>query len=87
MFNVFDRDNDDLLDGKEFKEGIGKLFANCFEDNLKLVYDLFDFDGNGSVSKEDMRILLSHVPLAHLLELTEAGTPKVDHSLDRRPGT
>ena len=87
MFNLFDKDNDDKLNSMEFKNGINRLFAEHFEDNLKLVYDLFDFDSDGKVSKEDIRILLSHVPLAHLLDLNEDGMAKKDHGLKQKSGT
>lgn len=87
MFNLFDKDNDGFLNKKEFKGGIDRLFAENFEDNLRLVYDLFDFDSDEKVSKEDMRILLSHVPLAHLLELSDSRTPKNAHKLSQKSGT
>lgn len=70
MFNLFDADRDGFLGRKEFLNGFCRLFACSFEENLKLVYDLFDFDSDGRISKEDMRTLLSHVPLAQLLQLT-----------------
>ena len=86
MFNLFDKDKDDLLNKTEFVNGIERLFGNCFEDNVSLVYDLFDFDGDGKVSKEDMRILLSHVPLAHLFDPTNLEMQKIDPSLNQKPG-
>ena len=76
MFNLFDTDKDGFLKKKEFQDGFCKLFAHAFEENLKLVFDLFDFDSDGKISKEDVRTLLSHVPLAQLLELATTGGPK-----------
>ena len=70
VFNLFDADRDGFLGKKEFMSGFYRLFSCTFEENLKLVYDLFDFDSDGKISKEDMRTLLSHVPLAQLLEVT-----------------
>ncbi len=35
-----------------------------FDKNLKLVFDMYDFDGDGLIAREDIRTLLSSVPLA-----------------------
>lgn len=51
-----------------------RLFASSFEESIRFVYDMFDFDSDGKVSKEDIRVLLSHVPLVKILELTKAAT-------------
>jgi Ca2+-binding EF-hand superfamily protein len=87
MFNLFDLDKDGFLKKKEFQDGLGKLFAQTFEENLKLVFELFDFDSNGRVSKEDIRTLLSHVPLAQLLELSAPGTLQEGQYTRRGGGT
>jgi len=69
MLNIFDLDKDGFLNKVEFQKAFVRLFATSFEENFKLVYDIFDFDGNGLISKEDCRIILSHVPLVRILEL------------------
>ena len=51
----------------EFLAGTSRLFSNSFDDNLKLIFDMFDFDNDGVASKEDIRTLLSHVPLSQVL--------------------
>ncbi len=67
--SVLDRDKDGFLKIEEFQKGFLRLFNARFEDSIRLVFDLFDFTGDGKVSKEDFRILLSHVPLVKILEL------------------
>lgn len=86
MFNLFDIDKDGFLDAEEFQDGMTKLFAESFEDNLKLVYDLFDFDSDGKISKEDMRILLSHVPLANLLDYENTQNQNTDRNPKHKSG-
>lgn len=74
MFSLFDEDKDGYLSEGEFKTGLLRLFGETFEQKVKLVYDLFDFDLDGKVSKEDIRTLLSHVPLAQVLDVKEVKT-------------
>jgi len=71
LFNLFDVDGDEYLAEEEFKRGMKRLFGQNIREYMKLVYDLFDFDLDGKVSKEDIRTLLSHVPLAEVLKIKE----------------
>ena len=86
IFKLFDLDKDDYLKELEFKKGFLRLFASNFEENIKLVYDLFDFDSDGKVSKEDIRILLSYVPLVHTLELINTNKEKLSEGLYTKNG-
>ena len=47
----------------EFIEGMTSIFTESFEKMIKLVFNLYDFDNDGRISKEDVRLLLSHLPL------------------------
>ncbi len=69
LCTLFDTDGDGFLKKDEFIKGILRLFATTFEDTARLIFDLCDFDRDGKVSKEDFRMLLSHVPLLNILEL------------------
>ena len=72
FFTLFDTDKDGFLKKAEFISGFLKLFPVSFEKSIKLIYDLFDFDSDGQVSKEDFRVLLSHVPLVKILDLIKS---------------
>ena len=74
MFNLFDSDDDGFLAKDEFLSGLCKLFPNSFEEKVRLVYDLFDFDLDGVITKEDIRTLLSHAPLAQVLDIDESNS-------------
>jgi Ca2+-binding EF-hand superfamily protein len=41
-----------------------KVYYSKLESKIKLVFDIYDFDSDGFISKEDIRIVLSHIPLA-----------------------
>ncbi len=73
VFALLDTDKDGYLKKAEFQKGLCRLFANTFEESSRLIYDLFDFDSDGKISKEDIRTLLSHVPLVKILELLKSG--------------
>ena len=75
IFSLFDVDKDGFLKKAEFQSGLCRLFVSSFEENVKLVYDLFDFDSDEKITKEDIRTLLSHVPLVQILELTNSDKP------------
>ena len=60
----------------EFVEGGCRLFSNNFSENLKLIFQLVDFDKDGIVTKEDLRIVLSHIPLAQILQESAMGINK-----------
>ena len=63
LFQLFDRDNNGYLDGKEFINGMIILFTESFSTLTKFIFSFYDFDQDGLITREDVRIVLSHVPL------------------------
>jgi hypothetical protein len=47
----------------EFIEGMTILFSENFEKLIKFIFDFYDFDKDGLISKEDVRVVLSYIPL------------------------
>jgi Ca2+-binding EF-hand superfamily protein len=58
----------ELLEQKDFIDGASKLFNSSFDENLEFIFSLMDFDGDGMITPEDIRLVLSHVPLAQILQ-------------------
>ena len=52
----------------EFVATVCLLFDPSSEKKLKLVFDLFDYDKDGLVSKEDIHIVLSHAPIEDMVK-------------------
>ena len=63
LFQLFDRDNNGYLDGKEFINGMIILFTESFSTLTKFIFSFYDFDQDGLITREDIRIVLSYVPL------------------------
>ena len=61
LFRVFDSNANDVLEFSEFKTGMNILFCEDYEKTLRFIFDFYDFDGDGKISKEDIRVFLSYV--------------------------
>lgn len=47
----------------EFTEGMTILFSESFDKMEKFIFSFYDFDKDGIISKEDVRTVLSYIPL------------------------
>jgi Ca2+-binding EF-hand superfamily protein len=47
----------------EFIEGMTQLFCENFEKLATFIFNFYDFDKDGLISKEDIRTVLSYIPL------------------------
>ena len=63
LFTVFDEDKDGFLNSKEFILGMNKLFNGSYQDTIKLIFDLLDFNHDGFIEKDDAKMILSLLPL------------------------
>ncbi len=39
------------------------LYTGTFDQLVNIIFDLYDFDRDGKISREDIRIVLSYIPL------------------------
>ena len=63
VFTVFDEDKDGFLSSKEFILGMNKLYNGSYEDTIKLIFDILDFNHDGYIEKDDVKMILSLLPL------------------------
>ena len=63
LFCALDQDNDGSLSSSEFIEGLKNLYTGDFEHTLQIIFNMLDFNKDGEISKEDIKILLSYLPL------------------------
>lgn len=76
LANVLDLNGDGYAGKEEFISGSCRLLSQNFEDNIRLVFQLYDFDKDNLISAEDVRVLLSHVPLNQILADKKEGARK-----------
>ena len=63
LFRVMDINKDEVVDKDELISSLSRLYFGKFEEKAKFIFDMYDFDGNCFISKEDIRTLLSYVPI------------------------
>ena len=65
MFAYFDKDKDGSLSLNEFVNGMKSLFSQeeSFDSLAKFIFNLYDFNSTGIIKKDDVRVVLSYVPL------------------------
>jgi len=65
---VFDLNNNGYLDASEFVNGMKTLFTESYENFVKFIFDFYDFDKDGKISREDIQLVLSFIPLSSTKE-------------------
>lgn len=63
MFHIYDKDKNNYISLMEFVSVSGRFFKNSFDAKLKIVFDVYDVNSDGLVSANDIRGILSHIPL------------------------
>ena len=64
FFFVLDADNDGYLNLKEFMNGMLNFYCSTFEEKLRLVFNIYDFNNDGFISKVDVTTLISCLPIS-----------------------
>lgn len=91
IFRLFDQDGNGVIDFKEFVKGLN-VFAQTAsqEEKLRFSFAIYDFDGNGYISQEELYRLLEaslfendlSLSEEQLYELVEATFAEVDEDRD-----
>ena len=69
LFDSFASSNkQDGLTEDEFVNGFFKLYMGTFEETTKIIFNLLDFDKDGIIKKEDVKLILSYLPLNNINE-------------------
>ena len=63
LFSVLNSNKTNYLSCNDFIEGMVNLFSGNLDKLIQFIFKFYDFDKDGKVSKEDIRIVLSYVPL------------------------
>lgn len=63
FFLVMDLNSDGYVDYKEFLTGLLRIYCSTFDQKTKFVFEIYDFDGDGLISKDDIGTIISYMPL------------------------
>ncbi len=63
LFSVFDVNRNEYLDSLEFIDGMRVLYTESFDNLVTFIFNFYDFDKDGRISKEDVSVVLSYIPL------------------------
>ena len=63
LFMSFMKSSTQGLCEEEFVENFYKLYMGSFEETTTVIFNLLDFDKDGIIKKEDVKIILSYLPL------------------------
>ncbi len=63
LYHVFDNSSSGYIDLEEFTNNMKNLFCSSFDEISKIIFKFYDFNNNGEISKEDIRIVLSYITL------------------------
>lgn len=58
-----DLNSDGYVDYREFLTGLLRIYCATFEQKTKFVFEIYDFDCDGYISKGDIETILSYMPV------------------------
>ena len=63
LFMSFTKSSKEGLCEEEFVDNFFKLYMGSFEETINIIFNLLDFDKDGKIKKDDVKIVLSYLPL------------------------
>ena len=63
FFDILDMDHNKYLNVEEFIDGIVTLFNGNFNYLCNLIFNFYDFDGDGKINSNDVKLIISYIPL------------------------
>lgn len=73
FFQVMDLNNDGYVDYREFLTGLLRLYCSTFDQKTKFVFEIYDFDGDGFISKQDISTILGYMPVTKSIPVLGEG--------------
>jgi Ca2+-binding EF-hand superfamily protein len=67
VYSRYDKSGKGYIAAKEFVETSIFFFSPSFDDKVKIVFELIDFNNDGKIEVEDIQTLMSHMPLQKMV--------------------
>lgn len=58
-----DINSDGYVDYREFLTGLLRIYCSTFDQKTKFVFDIYDFNNDGEISKEDILAIFNYLPV------------------------
>lgn len=68
-----DLNSDGYVDYREFLTGLLRIYCSTFEQKTKFVFEIYDFDQDGYISKNDIQTILRFMPVMKTTPVTGEG--------------
>ncbi len=78
LFTSLSKNSTKGLCETEFVNGFFKLYMGSFKETTEIIFNLLDFDKDGKINKEDVKIILSYLPLNEINEEKQEKKEKQD---------
>ena len=63
LFKVLDANNHLSLSEEDFVSGLLNLFLGDYKSLVKIMYNMYDYDRDGKISRKDVKIVFNYIPL------------------------
>ena len=63
LFSIFDSSKSGYISLNDFVNHMVELFSSNFEKLVEFILKFYDFNNDGKITKEDVRVVLSYVPI------------------------
>jgi len=60
-----DTDKNGYLDQREFLTGLFRLYCSSFDEKIEFIFEIYDFDCDGFISKSDISTILASLPVVN----------------------
>ena len=71
LYSSFSYRNKEGLTLEEFVDGFFHLYIGTFEDTAKIIFNILDYNKDGLINGDDVKLLLSYLPLNNDLSLNK----------------
>lgn len=61
VYEIADANNNKKLEAKQFIDCFIRIFVAPLDQKMQFVFRVYDFDSDGKITKEDVRIILSYI--------------------------
>jgi len=58
-----DADDNGYLDQREFLTGLFRIYCSTFDEKAEFIFEIYDFDCDGFITKNDISTILSSLPV------------------------